>query len=266
MTIARRLFRDRRRSTLWWLVGIVGLVGLTVAFFPSIENQSSFDDIADQVPDSMRQLFGMVQGVSLSSAPGYLWSQLFATMLPILLLIFGVGLGARIIAGSEEDGTLELLLANPVTRTRVAGERVVAGVGLLALLGVGFTVALVLIAIPVGALDGVSTTGLLGATAGGVCLALLHTAIAYAVGAAWGRRGPAIAAAVAVAAAGFVLEGLVSASDALSSLRFFTPWHWYLRRNMLVEGVSPEAIVVPLVLSTALFVAGTVAFARRDLR
>ena len=47
------------------------------------------------------------------SGAGYLGSELFAFMVPLLLLIAAIGAGARAIAGEEERGTLDLLLANP---------------------------------------------------------------------------------------------------------------------------------------------------------
>ena len=53
-------------------------------------------------------------------------------MLPLLLLVFAIGLGARAIAGSEQEGTLELLLSNPVTRRTVVAERYLAMVGMIA--------------------------------------------------------------------------------------------------------------------------------------
>jgi ABC-2 type transport system permease protein len=266
MTVAFRLVRDRRRSTLWWVAGVVGMVLFVLAFYPSLKGQASLDELVDDLPEAMRSLFGIEEGVSLSSAAGYLQARLYATTLPVMLIVFAIGLGARTIGGSEEEGTLELLLANPVTRRRVAVERYAAAVGLLVALGVASTVAALMLAPVVGALDDVAVTGVLGANAGAVCLALLHLSIAFAVGAARGRRGPALAAAAGVAVGGYLLQGLASATDVLHPARFFTPWQWYLGRNMLVNGVAPDAIVVPVVLSAIAFAAGLVLFARRDLR
>ena len=116
------------------------------------------------------------------------------------------------------------------------------------------------------ALDGVALTGLLGAFAGAFAFALLHASVALAVGAATGRRAEAVAAAATLATAGYVVQGLLGLSDALRPLRFLTPWHWYLGRNMLVHGVAPDALVVPTVLSLVVLAAGAAVFDRRDLR
>jgi ABC-2 type transport system permease protein len=266
MTIAHRWLLDRRRGLAGWCIGVAGLVVFTVAFFPSVEGNETFDELTDQLPAGLRSLLGVTQGAPITSAPGYLHARLFSTLVPLLLVVYAIGLGARAIGGTEEDGTLELLLAQPVTRTRVALERYLANTTLLAATTVVLVVVLAIAALPVGALDGVSATGLAGATTGAFALALLHGSIAYTAGAATGRRTPAIAAATTVAIAGYLVEGLVAVSDAVRPLRHVSPWHWYLGRNMLTDGIAPDAVAPPLLLSAVLLAAGIHLFARRDLR
>ena len=266
MIIAARLVRDRRRSLLWWSVGIVGLVLFTVALFPSLKGEESFNEVIEQMPEALRAMFGLDTAIPLTSPPGYLQGRLFGSMLPLLLIVFGIGLGARAIAGSEQDGTLELLLANPVTRRAVVIERYLAMVGMLAGLTTVFAVSLVVLAVPFGALEDVPLTGLAGAVAGVYGISLLHATLAFGVGAATGRRALALSSATVVAVVGYLLQGLLGLSDAIRPLRFVSPWHWYLGRNMLAQGVAPDAIVVPLLLSAVIFAAGAAAFLRRDLR
>ena len=266
MIVAARLVRDRRRSLLWWAVGLVGLVLLTVSLYPSVRGQASFEELANELPEALRSMFGIDEAVPLTSAPGYLQGRLFASMLPLVLLVFGIGLGARVIAGSEQDGTLELLLANPVTRRTVVVERYLALVGMIGALTAVFAVALLVLGVPFGALEEVSLVGLTGATAGVFGITLLHATIAFAVGAGTGRRAWASAVATTLAVVGYLFQGLLGLTDALRPVRFVLPWHWYMGRNMLAQGVAPDAIAVPLVLSAVIFVAGAGAFLRRDLR
>lgn len=264
MIVAGRFVRDRRRAVAWWAAGLVGLVLMVVAFFPSIEGDAAYDEMLADLPESVRVLVG-AGAEPLTSAPGYLQSQHFATMLPLLLLVCGIGLGARAIAGGEEDGTLELVVAHPVTRRRVAAERFAAVAALLAVLAVVSTVAVLAGAAPFGALDGVSLPGLVAANAGALLLALAHATLAFAVGATTGRRALALGVASAVAAAGYVHNGFLASIEALAPTRFLNPWHWFLGRNMLSDGVAVDALVVPLVVVAVLATAGVAAFERRDL-
>jgi ABC-2 type transport system permease protein len=263
--VAARLLRDRRRSTLWWTGGLLGLVAFTVAFYPSIRGQASFDQLVADLPEGFRAMIGYQGGVPLTSPPGYLHARLFATLAPVVVLVFGIGAGAQAIGGGEDAGTLEPLLANPVTRTRVATERYLAVVGLLLLLVAALAFALVVLGPPFGVLDGVALNGLLGACAGVFGIALLHTSLAFAVGAATGRRGPAVAVATTVAVAGYLVQSLLTLTDAMAPLRAVTPWHWYLDHNMLAEGLSVAAIILPVLVSLPLFLAGVAVFRRRDL-
>lgn len=266
MTVFSRAVRDRRRGLVGWTVGIVALVLFTVALYPTIESNADFERVAEQLPPAMRAMFGFDDAVPLTSAPGYLQTRLFSSLLPLLLLVFAIGAGARAIGGSEEDGTLELLLMNPVTRRQVVIARFASVVALVTVLTLVSFVAIAVLALPFGALDDVSVPGLVAASAGAGLLALLHGSIAFTVGALAGRRAIALAVATAVAVAGYLVHGLIGSTDALDSMRFAVPWHWYLGRNMLAQGVAVESLLVPPVLCLVLVIAAAAAFQRRDLR
>lgn len=264
--VARRWFLDRRRGLAGWCLGVTALVVFTVGLFPTVEGDETFEELVDQLPEGVRSLFGLAQGAPITAAPGYLHARLFSTLVPLLFVVYAIGLGARAVASAEEDGTLELLLANPVTRTRVVLERYLANTALLALLTLVLAAVLTASALPLGALEGVSLVGLAGATGGVFALALLHGSVAYAVGAATGRRAPAVAAATTVAVTGYLIQGLLALTDVLDPLRYASPWHWYLGRNMLIDGPAPDALIPPLVLGLALLAAATRLLERRDLR
>jgi ABC-2 type transport system permease protein len=266
MIVAARLLRDRRWSTLGWALSFIGLVLFTVALYPSIKGQPSFDELLADLPDAFRSVIGYDPAVPLRSPAGYLQARLFSTLAPLLAAVFGIGAGARAIGGSEEAGTLELLLANPVTRSRVLLERYLATFGLLAGLIAVFCLALVVLGPPFGALEGVPTGNLIGACAAVFALGLLHGSLAFTVGAVAGRRGVAVALPTAVAVAGYLVETVLAAAGDLSTLRQLSPWHWYLDRNLLAEGAAPAAIVLPMVLSAVLVADAWAIFRRRDLR
>ena len=244
---------------------MVATVGLTVALWPSIRGQDQFDDLIRDLPEALRIMFGS-EDIPFTSPPGYLHSRLFSTVLPVMLLVFGVGVGARAVGGAEEGGTIEVVLAHPVTRARFLAERYVATVGLVVALAVVAVACLLALAPTVGLLDGVGIGRLIGASSAATALALLHATLAFAVGCLTGRRGLAVAVAGAVAAGSYVLHGLIAATDAVDAARFLTPWNWYLDRNLLVAPPGARAIVLPLASSVLIVLAGRSVFLRRDLR
>jgi ABC-2 type transport system permease protein len=266
MIIAARFERDRRVANLAWAAGIVAVVLLTASLWPSIKGSASFDDLIDDLPDTVKALIGAQAGISLGSPAGYLNARIFATLLPVLLTVYGISIGARAIAGTEENGTLELILANPVSRVRVAIERAVTVIAFLTALGAVALLALLLLGAPVGLLDDLSLLRLAGACGGVTVLAACHALIAFAAGAATGRHGFAVAVAATVAVAGYLLAGLLTTTERLDWLQALSPWHWLLDRNILVSGIPPVPMIIELVLSATLIAFGVDRFNRRDLR
>ena len=266
MIVARRLVQDRLRSLRWWALGMVALVLSTAGFYPGIEDNAAFEQLAEDLPEAVVSLFALDTGVGITSAPGYLHARLFSGLLPVVLIIFAIALGTRAVAGAEEDGTLELALARPVSRRALALGRYGATLALVASLTLLTLLVTFAAAALFGALRGVSVAGLVVACAGAGCLALLHGSVAYSLGAVTGYRALALGAATTVAVAGFLLNGLLALDERLEPLRALVPWHWYLGRNMLAEGPAAEAVIVPLLVSAVLVMLGVARFERRDLR
>lgn len=243
---------------------MLGIVLISVTFYPSLRDQPAFDELFENLPESVQVLVG-ASGLSIRSPAGYLHSRVFSTLAPITLLIFAIALGARAIGGSEDDGTLEMLLANPVRRVRVAIERFAAMTGLIVVLTLVTTVSLIVLGAPFGLLDGPTVGNLAAACFAAMCLALLHATVAFAVGAALGGRTRAMSAASALAVGGYLAYGLVS-SGVVRGLRFITSWYWYLNRNIVAQGPGLESWLLPLGLSVALAALGIWRFRLRDLR
>jgi hypothetical protein len=149
----------------------------------------------------VQALLGLSGGNLLTSPAGYLDSQFFANILPVMLLVFAIGLAAWTVAGDEAAGSLELLLANPVSRLRVALARFTALVCLIAALAAVCVLALATLAPSTGLDHGLSVARIAAAATAAALLALTFAAVAFAVGAATGNR-PAAAGAAAASAVG----------------------------------------------------------------
>lgn len=265
MTIAWRFVLDRRRSLVGWGIAALLLILMTVAFYPTIRDQPSIEEVMRDLPDALKATFGVDDAVPLGSPAGYLQARYFSFALPLALVIFAIGVGARAVGGAEEDGEVELVLAQPVTRRQLVAGRYGAVVALTASLGAAFAVLLSVLGPLFGVLDGLSLGRLLFAGAAAVALALLHASVAFCAGAVTGRRSAAVGVGSAVAVGGYLLQGLLAAAHASEAVRFVSPWHWFLRRNMLVEGLDPLAMLLPLGCSALLVAVSLVVFARRDL-
>jgi ABC-2 type transport system permease protein len=168
------------------------------------------------------------------------------------------------VAGDEEAGTLDLLLAHPVSRQRLALQRFAAlGAGLVIVTAL-LWLALVALIGPAG-FDGVGAGDLAAMSLHLVLFGLLFAALAYAVGAATGSRVLALAVSAGVAVLGYLANSVFPQVQGLEWVRNLSPFAWLLGGSPLVNGVQ-VGHAVTLALATAVLVAGgTWAFTRRDV-
>ncbi len=252
-------------SLLWWSLGLLGVDGLLAVAYPTVRDNHELDRTFAGLPASVQAMLALHSGSTLTSPIGYLDSQFFANVLPVMLLVFAIGVAAWAIAGDEADGTLELLLANPINRTRVAAERALGLLLLVAALVAVTAAGMVLMAAPVGLDRGLPAARMVAAVVATALLALAYAAMAFAVGAATGRRGVAVAVASALAVAQFLIEGLAEQVRSLRPLREVSPWHWLLGGDPLRAGLTWRSGLLPLVTIVVLMAIGTILFRRRDL-
>ena len=258
-----KTLRDSSRAVLWWSLGLVGLVALMVSVYPSVHGNAALDKLVHDYPQALKGFVAFGGELDYTSGAGYLGSELFALMVPLLLLVAGIGAGARALAGEEEAGTLDLLLANPVSRRRVAAEKLAAL--FLELVALGGVLFLALLVGCRAAGLGVSAAHLAAATLSAVVLALGFGAIALLLGAATGRRARAVAGAAALAVAAYVLNGLASLVDALEPLQKLSPFYHYAASDPLRHGLALSHIAVLVSIAVVAAALGPIAFERREL-
>lgn len=261
----RFMLAERRRGLIGWTIGTVALVLVMAAVFPSIRDTAAeLEAYVASLPEGLMDAFGL-GGASIASPEGYLTSQLYSNMYPVVVLIMGIGLGMWAIAGSESDGTLEATLAAPVRRTSLAAARLL-GMAILTLTVTAIsTAALVLISFPLGLHEGIPAWGMWSAGLLMWAMALLFASLAFAVGAATGRRGLAIAVATTIAVVTFLMQIIASLAEPLEWLRYASPWYWFLEPNPLVTAPSALSLLLPLALTAAISAVGIMQFNRRDL-
>ena len=260
MTIMREALRDRRRSTLAWSAGLAGLTGLIFLYWPSIKGDRALDQFLRNLPEAVRALTGRS---SFASPAGYLNAELFSLMVPLLLLVVAVGTGARAVAGEESAGTLELLLAAPVSRRRVVLEKAAAGLVVLVVLGAVLLATLLLGARVAGMHIGAGR--LVAVTVSAVALTLPFGALALTLGCATGARGTAIGATVAVATAAYLLNTLGPLSSALRPYRSLSPFEWYGSETVLASGLRWGRLGLLAGTAAVLCALAVVLFDRRDV-
>ena len=116
---------SRWKAILGWSIGLIGFGALYISVFPEIEAQMvGLGDLA--ISEAM--------GITLDSFAAYVGSVVLL-FIPLLLGLYAITNATHTLAGEEEDGTLELLMARPLRRVEIVLAKAIAvGVALLAIL------------------------------------------------------------------------------------------------------------------------------------
>jgi ABC-2 type transport system permease protein len=262
-SVATKSLHDIRRSFLLWSAGLAGMAALMVSVYPTVHDNPALNDLVKHYPDALKGVVGFGGAVDYATPAGYLGAELFSLMVPLLLIIATVAAGSGAVAGEEEQGTMELLLALPVSRRRLVAEKLAAMAVEVAGLG-----AVLWASLWVGALVidmHISAAHLAAATGGAVLVAILFGAAATAVGAFSGRRARAIGITSAVAVTSYLINALAPLADALGKLRHVSPFFYYADSDPLRRGLSLTDTAVLVAAICAVSVFAMIAFERRDL-
>ncbi|MCZ7525308.1 MAG: ABC transporter permease [Acidimicrobiia bacterium] len=263
LDVAERAAKDRRRGLIGWSIGLAGYMTMIVATWPSVRDSEALVEAIEDYPEALEAFFGGEGMLDFGSPEGYLGAELFSLMVPLLLGIFAIGFGASTLAGEEEQGTLDLLLANPVTRRRVVIEKGLVLLGCVLGLAAVTAASIALVGLTVDL--GVGIDRIAAACLGSALLAALHGAVAMLVGAATGSRAAAIGVATAVFAGGYLVFGLSGLVSWLEPADVLTPLYHASSTEPLRYGLPVGNYLLLAGTTVALLVAATWVFERRDL-
>lgn len=238
-------------------VGAILIVFSAVAFAIYSPMASSLDAIASTFPEEILSIVGEV------GPGGYVVSELFNVLGPLFLVAFALIIGSTLLAGEEEDGTMGLLLAHPVTRLKVVAAKCAT---LLAMVLIATTLFWIGVTLSAAYQQVDLDQGGIAAT----CLHLLALSacfglIAVAAGAATGRPGIAGAISGTIAALSYLGASMLPLAG-LERWAQFSPWYYYNGSEPLTNGLNPLHLAVLLGIAALAAVVAVLTFSRRDLR
>lgn len=262
MPIVKWTLWQRRWSTIWWSVGVFSFIFITMVFYPTFKDSAAaLEKSFASLPKAALQLFG---GSSDFFSPvGYLNSQIFFLMLPLLMTMLAVALGSSLIAREEQDMTIELLLARPVSRTRLLLGKIIAGSIILVIVS-AVAMATVVLAARVFGVD-IASSAIAAASFNSFLLAYCTGAIAFLLAATGRARGAAIGISAFIGFGGYMITSLSGTVDWLKAPAKAFPFNYY-QSEAILRGTYHWASALFFV--AVIIVCGGlsyVAFRRRDI-
>jgi ABC-2 type transport system permease protein len=256
--VFRKTLRDQRRALLGWGIGLATMVLLMAALGPSVRDMMDSELLASY-PEAMRRLFDIE---AMGTGAGYLNAEIFSILAPALLMAYGISRGARLVAGEEQDGTLEMLLVTRTSRMRILLDKAAAlAVGVM-VLGVVLFGATMVSSVTMDM--GIPATHAAIGSLAMVLIGIQHGWLALAIGAATGRRVLAVAAASTVAVMGYVLHVMGALVDAVASWQPLSPFTQAIDAGP-VSGTVPLGFAWMAIAAIVFVAVALPLFRRRDI-
>lgn len=257
-TILRKTLYEKRWMLLAWSIGIFAMTFFTVILFP---NFREFDQLAEDLPESLRSLIGSAE--SYRTIAGYVGQQIYGPQIPIFTIIMSIVLFVGISAGDEDQGILQNLLSQPVSRVRVFMEKagaafIILGGACLAIVA-GVLIPLFIIN------ESMSFVRLLEATIAVWLVTIGFGAVAYGVAMATGKKGLAIGAASGYAFACFLVASLAPSVKLLRPVEKFSLFYYYDGAQVPVSGLDLVNVLAMAAFTAVLLAISLILFRRRDL-
>jgi len=254
-TILSKSLRDYRVPILGWGIGLALLmvVGLSAAT-PALR------DAYATIAQSLR-FFG--EPVAMQTPEGYATTRYLELFVPLLLTIWPILVGARMLRGEEERGTLDVLLATPQPRTRVILEKLFALV--IALLLIALLIALGTIAGEARTDTQVNFGRALLTALNVSLLAFFFAMVSLLISQFTSSRGAAVGLASGLMILAVLLDG-TGRTVSGTWVQYLSPFYYYNLNRPLIPSFNDAPAGALLLLSLSLLFAGisVVLFARRD--
>ena len=250
--------RSRWRGIVGWGIGLTLFGTMYITVWPQAGEQMA--GLADlPIYEAM--------GVNLGSFEGYIAS-VVVLFLPLLLGIYAIITGTKTLAGEEDDGTLELILARPLGRWQIVTAK-----------GLAISIALIMILLVAGlgnaaALAGIKTSfetafmpmELFCVVLTGWPITMAFAMISLFLGAFTPSRRIASIVATVILIASYFGENIAGMVESLDGIRPFSLFTYFdSSATVFKEGVAASDVLVLLGVAAVFFALAVISFQQRNV-
>jgi len=254
--------RSRRTAILGWGLGIALFGILIISVYQDFEPQLAGFNLEDIELYQVMGDFG-----DFASFKGFVSVEMYI-FIPVLLAIYVIINGTGTLAGEEDNGTLEPLMALPLHRWQLVVTKALAlGIAMfliLAIISIGVVIAFNSLPADVNVGE-VELVDLVTATLAIWPLIMVYATLSLLLGAFMPTRRLAASAATIVLIATYLGNNLANMIDWLEPLRTLSPFNYYDGQQVIESGIDSGDLTVLLGATAVFFFLALVSFQRRNV-
>jgi ABC-2 type transport system permease protein len=183
----------------------------------------------------------------------------------ILLSIFAIGFTTSAVAGERQRGTLEVLLARPLSRRQVYLTLLAAVLVFIGIILAAASIGTLVGSTVVGVVDQLATDRLPVLWLNGMLLWGAFAAIGLAASVSFDRLTPALGITIGIVVVSYFLEILGSLWPEAQGLQRYSLFHYLSARDILNGTIDTAGLILLAVVGGIAIALALVIFPRRDL-
>jgi len=260
-TLVIKTFHDRWKGLLGWALGITAIVSIQLSVYPTVRKSAAgIAAFLENYPETLRQIFRMQD---YTTGEGYLSTELFSMMIPLIFISVAASWGSHASAVEEERRTADLLLTLPISRSRILVSKIFSGV--IAQIILALVLAGVLL-IGIGIVDlRIDSSKIFAGAFTSVLIGIIFHSVSVLFGALNARKSVSLGGAISIALAGFLFYSLSPIVDTFDLITPFNPFQWTLGSQPLTNGIDFGYVALCLGVSTVIYLLSIFFFRRRDI-
>lgn len=261
-----RTIKDRKYTILIYCLASILFLWMYIAFYPTIHDKAQeFSQLLSAYPESFMKAFNINPSQLLfTTLESFLAMEQFNIVWPIMLFAFFIAWGGSAIAGEIEKGTIEILLAQPISRLKIFLAKYLSGTLMILL----FTAVSVFAVIPLAKIYHIDyqlfhywTIALIGFLLGGAVFS-----IAIFFSALFSDKGKAYFLTSGILVVMYVLNIMASLRDNLETLKYFSFFYYYDPAKALIDNQIDHWAYLVFISTIVLFtIFAALIFQKRDI-
>lgn len=260
-----RFLRIQIKSLAWYLLFAVGLIWVYVAVFPSFADQAEqFELLVKSYPEGFLKAFGIEDGIVFSNIDNFIATEHYSLMWPILVIVLGISYASGALAGEIENGSMDTLLAQPLSRAKVYWTKWLVGAKLIGI----FTLISIWSIVPLAAIYNVDINEVhyLKLTIAALAFGMSIFSLAFAFSAWSSTRGRVTGVIGGLVVAMYAIDLIAKLKESFADLNYISLFRYFEFTNTLVKGnLEPIPLLVLVGVTVTASLIGYRAFTHRDI-